>query len=205
MNVYRRAAVLFLILISRAVVDPTPAHGRILPPYEPQMGETKLRLGGVDVALPISVLGTIGEHDRIDTTVLSDAVNVSSRLQALSSDYGASILASDAATDLEGSRDLYYARFADIVRLKGREQATTIHEILPAGVRETKSRFDTIYRSAFDALRLMDIDTAERRIIECTESYPDDAIYEMFRRRVAQFQADGFPPNWDGSVGRTVK
>ena len=44
-----------------------------------------------------AMLGTVGEHNRLDTTVLSDSVNVASRLQGLSAAYGTGILASEKA------------------------------------------------------------------------------------------------------------
>ena len=151
------------------------------------------------------MLGTIGEHNRLDTTVLSDAVNVSRRLQALSADYGVDVLASGEASKLTDSSAAFYARFADVVRLKGRETPTTVYEIAPPTARDEKNETDTIYREAFDALQGRDIDTAESRILECVEANPDDVIYAMLHRRINDYKQHGFPSGWDGVVVRTSK
>ncbi|MFO8068306.1 MAG: adenylate/guanylate cyclase domain-containing protein, partial [Bacteroidales bacterium] len=46
---------------------------------------------GIGIHTGFSVLGTIGEDERIETTVISDAVNVSCRLEELTKTYGVDI------------------------------------------------------------------------------------------------------------------
>ncbi|MAG13788.1 MAG: hypothetical protein CMN78_04250 [Spirochaetales bacterium] len=136
-----------------------------------------------------AMLGTVGDHGRLDTTVLSDAVNVASRLQSLSAGYGAGILASsDAVAQKTGT--LYYARFVDSVRLKGRETATQVYEILPAKRRDLLSPLDEIYEQAFKALSQRDLGEAHRLISDCLSGDPTDPIYRMLNERIQDFRLD---------------
>ena len=51
---------------------------------------------GIGIHVGDLILGTIGEADRMETTVISDTVNVSARLESLCKQYGANIIVSSA-------------------------------------------------------------------------------------------------------------
>lgn len=69
------------------------------------------------------MLGTIGEQERMETTAISDAVNLAFRLEGLTKLYGASIVISqDSLFNLE-SPTSYQFRFLDRVRVKGKNEA----------------------------------------------------------------------------------
>jgi len=78
------------------------------------------------------ILGTIGETERMDTTVVSDAVNLASRLEGLSKIYKTNIIISkDLLTNLEKiSNYENNFRFLDSVKVKGKDKEVAIYEVL---------------------------------------------------------------------------
>jgi len=85
---------------------------------------------GVGIHTGNLMLGTIGENERMECTVISDAVNIASRLDGLTSTYHAPILISGDMKARLGEESGFSFRFLDTVTLRGRTQAIEIYEVL---------------------------------------------------------------------------
>jgi signal transduction histidine kinase/class 3 adenylate cyclase len=96
---------------------------------EPIEGEA-LRIG-LGVHVGPTMLGTLGEPDRFDATVISDAVNLASRIEGASKQLGTKLLISQATFEAltPGAFD---ARSLGRVRVKGRDGFVEVVEILDA-------------------------------------------------------------------------
>lgn len=160
---------------------------------------------GIGLHTGPAMLGTIGEHDRLDTTVISDAVNTASRLQALSGAYGCAILASEETVGEDDGNRVYYSRLVDRVRLKGKDHVIQVREIRDPGDAEVRASLDATYRDALEALAERDLDRADALLRRCLEGDGEDPAYRMLHERVQLFRSSGFPENWDGVVTRTRK
>ncbi|MCX7999712.1 MAG: response regulator, partial [Leptospiraceae bacterium] len=94
-----------------------------------QKGEIPIT-AGIGIHTGDVILGTLGEEKRMEGTVISDTVNIASRLENLTKLYQASILIT-METFLElDDQELYNFRILDRVKVKGKEQFITVVEIM---------------------------------------------------------------------------
>jgi adenylate cyclase len=90
-------------------------------------GDIELRLG-VGISSGEVIAGTIGSPKRMDYTVIGDSVNLAARLQDITKTYGVDIIICEAtANQLDPS---ILIRELDEIKVKGRERAERIYEVL---------------------------------------------------------------------------
>jgi two-component system sensor histidine kinase ChiS len=94
------------------------------------------------------MLGTLGEKERMDGSVISDAVNLASRLEGLTRMYGASVLITSQTVRLLRDRRGFRLRLIDRVRVKGRRETVMLFEVLDGDVPEKREK-KLSYRTEF--------------------------------------------------------
>jgi adenylate cyclase len=85
---------------------------------------------GVGIHRGEVIMGTVGFSSRIDSTVIGDAVNVSSRVEGLTKTYDCKILVTDAIVKaLKQPQNFDLDLVDESVKVKGKEMAIGLHRL----------------------------------------------------------------------------
>ncbi|MGB3653163.1 MAG: adenylate/guanylate cyclase domain-containing protein, partial [Rivularia sp. (in: cyanobacteria)] len=83
---------------------------------------------GIGINSDVVISGNIGSSKRMEFTAIGDGVNLGSRLESVSKQYGCDIIISD--NTHEPCKHLVWARELDYIRVKGRNEPVSIYELI---------------------------------------------------------------------------
>ncbi len=92
---------------------------------------------GIGINTGKLMFGVIGEKHRLQCTVISDAVNLASRLENATKTYEIPLIISQNTLDKLENQEQYAKRFLDKIKVKGRSEYIKIYEIFDADSPET--------------------------------------------------------------------
>jgi class 3 adenylate cyclase/CheY-like chemotaxis protein len=98
---------------------------------------------GIGLHIGDLILGTIGGENRMDGTVISDAVNLAARIEGMTKMYGASLLISEQTYSRLQDASQYAIRVVDCVKAKGKSEAVTVYDLVFARIRYKSTPIDT--------------------------------------------------------------
>jgi adenylate cyclase len=151
---------------------------------------------GVGVSSGAMNVGNMGSRFRMAYTVLGDTVNLGSRLEGLTKQYGVGALASARTAEL--AADIAF-RPLDLVRVKGKHEPVTIFE--PLGLR-TELDGATLARAArtaelLERYRARDFDGAVA-VLDALERERHEKLLDVYRARIMRYRVEPPPGDWDG-------
>lgn len=156
---------------------------------------------GIDLAIGVGVnsgevaVGNMGSKDRLEYTVLGDAVNLAARLEGLTKTYGVFCLVGP--NTVSGLPAGFRVRRLDLVRVKGKEEPVEIFELCgDERVTVVEHQLLDRWEEAVDAWRAGDLETARAAFQAFVEANAHDKVGGLYLDRLAAM--DGVPDGWDG-------
>jgi len=165
---------------------------------------------GIGVGLHIGdlMLGIIGHEERMQGTVVADAVNLASRLEGLTRVYGSSISISEPTLAQLKDPDQYKHRFVDKVQVKGKRDPVSVHEVFdgdPPQVIELKEQTKDEFEQGLCLYYDRKFSEASVKFNRVLEKHAEDRAARIYLKRSANYMVNGVADDWTGVEVLTQK
>jgi adenylate cyclase len=151
------------------------------------------------------VAGNMGTENKMNYTIMGNAVNLAARLEGVNKQYGTAILASE-ATVLETENHLL-TRKLDRVRVVGINEPVRLYELLDTAehAAEKQKKLVEVFHEALNHFEKRNWENAATGFKEALAIYPDDNPSRIYHKR--SVECAGKPPDdsWDGIYNLTSK
>ena len=165
-----------------------------------QQGRIPLKLG-IGLHTGSLMMGIIGDRDRMEAGVVSDAVNTASRMEGLTKHFGVSILISEFVVNNLRQKQNYHLRYLGKVQVKGRKEPLDVFDCFD-GDHEGKKALKVASLDDFEkgmrAYYSKEFESAEQAFKRVIDLNPSDKAARMYLAKIETLKSSPLPDDWTG-------
>jgi len=172
----------------------------------PKKGFPKIDIG-IGLNTGSMSVGNMGSAERFCYTVMGDSVNLGSRLEGLTKEYGIKIMISESTRNKITRKDLF-VRDLDDIRVKGKNEPVKVFDLMkPDLLKSEQAMRDLVgeFELGRHAYRARDFKKAREHFTKCLSLRPDDGPTEVYLERLDHYAAEPPVQDWDGVYTFTHK
>lgn len=167
----------------------------------------KLGRKPIDIGIGIHrgplMLGIIGEEKRLEGTVISDAVNITSIIERLTTKFGASILITENILKDINNPEQYSYRMLGLVHIEGKEEPIRIYDFYHGDsdtVRKIKNKTKDLFEEGIMLYQDGRFYDARSRFAEVIRQHYQDEAAKIYFFLCEEYFKKGAPEGWSGTL-----